>query len=283
MKLSTKQAAILLAAVISARATSFMFSKLCLTTMNTFSLLALRFSLASVILFALFHRRIIHSLSRHNIVSGMVIGTIFFLVLASEHTGLKTTNASAAAFIENLAIIIVPFIECILTKKLPSKKTMTGALLAVAGVGLLTMNGNKIGFTRGEAFLLCAALFYAIAIIVTSKLSRGGDAFVIGFFQVTTTGVLAWSSTVISGGFTSPQSPGQYVMIFLLAVVCTSFGFTLQPVAQSHLSAETAGSFCALGPLVASVLSCVFLRESVTLLSFCGAVLILLSLAVESN
>lgn len=283
MKLSTRHATILLAFVISARATSFLFSKLCLASMNPYSLIALRFTAASVLLFLLFHRKIIREINKHNIRSGVIIGAIYFFVLTCEHTGLKTTNASTGAFIENLAIIIVPFLECLILRSLPAKKTLFSAFLAFAGVGALTMVGNTIGFTSGECFLLGAAFFYACAIIVTARLTKSGDSFVIGFFQVTTTGLLSWINVAIEGEFTLPETHAQYLMILMLAVVCTCFGFTLQPVAQSKLSADTVSSFCALGPLVAAVLSCIFLKEPFTPASLTGAVLILLSLAIQSN
>lgn len=280
MKLSVKQATILLAFVISARATSFMFSKLCLTSMSVFSLIAFRFSVASVILFFIFHKKIIQSSNRWNVCSGMIIGSVFYLVLAAEHAGLKTTAASSAAFIENLAIIIVPFIECVISRTLPSKKTLLVAILAVTGVGILTMGGSEIGITSGDAFLLAAAFLYAMAITITARLVKKGDSFVIGFWQVSATGILAWLHIMVHGDLTMPGQSSQYIMIGILAIVCTSFGFTLQPVAQSKLSAETAGSFCALGPLVASVSSCLFLNETFTGYSFIGAVLILTSLKI---
>lgn len=283
MKLSVKQATVLLAFVISARATSFMFSKICLTSMNTFSLLALRFSTASVVLFFIFHRKIIQSFHKWNVCSGVIIGSVFYLVLAAEHAGLKTTPASSAAFIENLAIIIVPFMECVISRTLPTKKTIFVAVLAVTGVGILTLCGNNIGITSGDIFLFIAAFFYATAIIITARLVGKGDSFVIGFWQVTTTGMLAWLHIMIHGDLTMPGEGAQYIMILILAVVCTSFGFTLQPVAQSKLSAETAGSFCALGPLVASTVSCIFLHEKFTGAFLAGAVLILIALALQSG
>lgn len=283
MNLSKKQATTLLAFVISARATSFLFSKLCLTSMNTSSLIALRFSTASIILLLIFCKKITKSLNAHNVISGIVIGSIFYLVLIAEHTGLKTTNASTAAFIENLAIIIVPFLECLISRTFPTKRTLFCSFIAIIGVGILTLAGNKAYFTSGEVYLFAAAFLYAIAIITTSRLVKSGDSFIIGFFQVTTTGVLSWINIAVEGNLTLPKSPSQYIMIFILAAVCTSFGFTLQPVAQSKLSSETASSFCALGPLVASILSCIFLKEHFTLYSITGAALILLSLAIQSN
>ena len=53
-----KQAEILLAAVITARATSFIFAKWCLADLNTFNLLAVRFLLAFLLLGVLFSRKL---------------------------------------------------------------------------------------------------------------------------------------------------------------------------------------------------------------------------------
>ena len=63
--------------------------------------------------------------------------------------------------------------------------------------------------------------------------------------------------------------------VLALAVVCSGFGFTLQPVAQEGTTAERAGMFCALNPLVASVLGVVFLHEHIGIQGIVGAALIL--------
>lgn len=53
-----KQAEILLAAVITAQATSFIFAKWCLADLDTFNLLAVRFLLAFLLLGVLFFRKL---------------------------------------------------------------------------------------------------------------------------------------------------------------------------------------------------------------------------------
>ena len=283
MKLDSNKAIILMAFVISARASSFMFSKLCLVSMTSYSLLALRFSTAAILLLLLFHRRLIPAMNWQNIRSGIIIGTVFYFVMVAELAGLRTSTASMSAFIENLAIVIVPFFECILMRKYPEKKSILSACLAVCGVGALTMLGNQLGFSVGECFLLAAAFLYAVAIIVTDRLAKSGDSFAIGFVQVATIGILGWMNVIFTGNFTMPTSSSQWLMILVLAVVCTGFGFTLQPVAQAHMSAETASSFCSLAPLIAALLSCIFLKDPVTVHSLIGAFLILLSLAIQTN
>ena len=53
-----KQAEILLAVVITARATAFIFAKWCLADLDTFNLLAVRFLLAFLLLGVLFFRKL---------------------------------------------------------------------------------------------------------------------------------------------------------------------------------------------------------------------------------
>ena len=77
-----------------------------------------------------------------------------------------------------------------------------------------------------------------------------------------------------------PQSGTQWLMIAGLAVICTGFGFTLQPVAQSHTTAQRAGLFCALSPACATLLGAAVLREHISVMGMCGIALILLSLLV---
>lgn len=280
MKLTEKKAELLLMLVISARATSFMFSKLCLTTIDTFSLLALRFLLAATLLFVFFHKRICQGVNKKTFLSGLLIGALFFSVLTCELIGLKTTDSSTASFLENLAIIIVPLMESAITRRKPEKKALLSAVLALAGVAFLTLSADGISFSRGELVLLCAAFLYAVSIIVTNRLSRHGDSFVIGFFQVAAIGVLGLFVSLLTGSFTLPSTPAQYGMIGILSIVCTGFGFTLQPVAQSRLSAEKAGTLCALSPLVAGIMGVVFLKEALTLNMLLGDLLILISLVL---
>jgi len=278
MKLNQKTASILLAFVISARATSFLFSKICLTTMTTFSLISVRFTIAAFIMFILFRKHILSSFSLNDAKKGFLFGTLYFCTLLCEHIGLKTTYSGTASLLENTAIIIVPFAEAFLARKLPPKKIILRALLAITGVLFLSMKGQSFEFSYGELFLLCAAIFYSAAIIVTGRLAGQGDAFNMGFFQVCTIAFWGTISAAVSGNYTLPHSSTQFIMVFILAAVCTCFGFTLQPVAQSKVCSDKAALFCAISPLIAGILGTIILHEAYTLFSICGSILILISL-----
>ena len=89
--MTQKKAEILLAAVIAARATSLLFSKIAMNGMGIFNLLAARFLMAFVLLAVVFFKRLRH-IKRHTLVRGATMGALFFLMLSTELTGLKSTH-----------------------------------------------------------------------------------------------------------------------------------------------------------------------------------------------
>ena len=277
--MNRKQAELLLAAVILTRSSAYIFSKTGLETLGTFNLLAARFLLGFCVLAVIFFKRIRH-INRHDLIGGAVIGAVFTAVMAMELTALKTTDTSTVSFLENTAIIFVPFIEAILIKKLPKPANIIGAVVALCGVGLLTLRGGALGFTTGELCCLAAAILYAVGIIVTDRFSHKCDALLVGIVEV---GCIGLFSLVLSFIFEQPRIPSggtEWGCVLMLALICTGFGFTLQPVAQSHTTSHRAGLMCALNPAFASILGVVFLGEPVTVQGVCGAALILLSLYI---
>lgn len=70
------QAELLLAAVIIARSTSYVFTKVGLQDMGKFTLLAVRFLLAFAFLAALFRRLL--QIDRRTLLSGLAMGSIYF-------------------------------------------------------------------------------------------------------------------------------------------------------------------------------------------------------------
>lgn len=282
IKLKENTATILLAMIICARASSFMFSKQCLDTMNSFSLISIRFIFASLLIFIFFSKKIISNFSKTACLCGCLFGILYTCVLFCELTGLKTTPTGTAAFLENMAIIFVPLIESLIFRKKAGFRSWCCGLLALLGIGIISFSKNGFSLSKGQCFLLLAALFYSSAIITTDKLSKKGNAFVMGFFQILTTGIVSLLITIFSGKLILPSSPSQFIMIGVLTVVCTCFGFTFQPVVQSKLPAQKVALFCALGPFTAVILGAVFLKENLTLNSLLGEGCIMVSLIVSS-
>ena len=277
---SRSRAELLLAGVITARSTSYLFSKLIMQSMSMFNMLGIRFLLAFTLLLILFFKRI-RKINRKTFAAGAVMGCLYFLVMTAELNGLKRTSSGNVSFLENTAIVIVPLLQAVLLRRFPRWKAVICALLCLIGVGFLTI-GSGMAFGAGEMFCMLAAFLYACAILTTDRLTHGNiDSLASGIVQVGMIGTLSLTASLL---FEAPRLPSgmlEWTGIVMLAVVCSGFGFTLQPVAQSGTTAERAGMFCALNPMVATILGIVFLHEAFTVQSAVGGGLILAGILIS--
>ena len=278
--LSVNGATILMAALVIARGTSFMFSKLLLTDMGPLSLLGIRFLLAFIIIFAIFFRYIKKAVKKDpNVIRiSVILGAINFLCMASELIGLQYTTSSTCAFIENSAIVIVPVMEAFLLRRAPSWQIIVCSVLTMGGVALITVGSGFDGFGLGEFLCVIAALTFAIAIIINGRSSRIHDSFTIGLLSVGTMGFMAITAALV---FESPHLPNtseQWMMLMMLVLVCTCLGFVLQPVAQSRISIQMAGVMFGLNPLTAAVLGWIFMGEALGTAGVIGGLLIIIGI-----
>lgn len=273
--MTRKRAELLLAAVISIRATSYLFSKVALQSLQPFNLLAIRFLLAFALLSFITRKRMA-GLKTKTVLRGTALGGAFFLTMGCEMLGLLTTDSSVTSFLENSAVVIVPLLQAVLLRRFPKPVIVFSGLVTMTGIGFLTLQGTGgFQFTSGQLFCMGAAFFYASAIILTDRFSREDDPLVLGVLQVGFIGLFSLCASLIFEQPHLPVQPAVWGAIAVLAVICTGFGFTLQPVAQRGTTAERAGLFCALNPLTATVLGVLVLHENFGMQSIIGGVLVL--------
>ena len=279
--MSKKAAEWLLAAVIFARSTSLLFAKVGLESISPLNLLAVRFCLAFAALCVIFWKKLRH-VTKTDLLHGMILGGVFFAVMTCETFALTRTHASTVSFLVNTAIVIVPLLEALLRRRAPDHRTLLCAAVTLAGVGFLTLKDGLSGFGLGEGLCLLEAVLYAAAIILTGRFSRKGDTVLLGMFQIGFLGVFAAIGSLLVETPRLPQNGTEWGVILALALVCSCFGFTFQPVAQRYTTADRAAQMCAINPLSTAVLSAVFLKERMGIQGLIGAALILLGIVMHN-
>ena len=271
-------AKILLAAVFMARGTSFLFSKNLMAGMPPMSILAIRFILAFIILCLVFFKKI-RECTRQSFVSGVLLGLLYTICMTFEMYGLRLIDSGISSLIENMAILLVPLYVSIFTKALPKIKTIICALLALAGVVFLSLTqiqSNNGGL--GLILMICAALTYATCILFTEKAAQKGDPVTIGIFQLGTMGFLSLLISLATKSFAMPAGQNQWILILVLAVFCSCFGFTFQPLGQKYVPAESAAVLTVINPLTASIMGILIAHEKLTPLKLAGYIIILAAL-----
>ena len=249
--------------------------------MGPLTLNGYRFPLAAIILLFLF-RKDIKKVDKQLVIHGSIIGFFFLLTMTTELIGLKMTNSSTTSFLENTAIIFVPLADALLVRRVPRASAIISALVALAGVGFLTLKDGHIGLTFGEFMCILSALAYTCAVVATDRFSKRDDPFMLGIVQVAFIGASSYILAMVVEGPSFPTAPKAWGVIMFLAIVCTCFGFTLQPVAQSKLSASSSGLFCAFNPLVTAILGYTFLNERLGTTGMIGGILILTSIVIPA-
>ena len=275
-ELTTHQSEALMAAVIIARSTSFVISKTAVAAMSPFNILAVRFLTAFAILILLFHQQLKRCTQRI-FRNGILLGITYTFVMGFEMMGIQFAETSVASLIENSAFMLVPFLEIIFLHAFPKRKVIIGMLLAFCGLLVLNVSPG-MRFQTGWLYLFAAMAFYSVAIFLTSVFAKEGEPLLVGIIQIGTMGFLSLACSLLFEQFRLPSSGKEWMMILMLAVVCSVFGFMLQPVAQRGLDADRAGMFSVLNPLAAIVWGNLILKEPITPAKIIGASFILLGI-----
>ena len=276
LDMNERKGEFLVALALSLRASSLLFGKIAMRTMGPFLTIGLRFTIAFILIALLFHK----SLTKVNLKTlwhCALIGLFFFLAMLFELYGLQTTASSVTAFLEGSVVVMVPAITCIIQRRLPDKITALSAIVAMVGVGFLTLKGDHIGFTAGELLVLGGTFWYSITVLVTDKAAKNDDVMVVAIYQLLFIAIFAFIGAFIFEEVRLPQSGQEWGAVLALAVICSGVGFTIQPLGQKYTTPERAGILAVFNPLTAALLGVIFLHEKLTPSIILGSVLILIA------
>lgn len=273
-KMTQREGEILVALALALRGSSLLFAKIALQTMGPFLLMGIRFLIA-FFLIAFVFRKELKKVTAREMISCVLIGFFFFLSMAFELQGLKTTNASVTSFLEGGVVIVVPIITSITYRRLPDKITIISALIALCGIGFLTLKGGHIGFTVGELFVLGGTVWYSVTVPLTDKAAKTGNPLIIAIFQLLFISIFSFIGAFIWEDLRLPHNQTEWISVLCLAFICSGLGFTLQPIGQKYTTADRAGLLAVFNPLSASTLSIIFLNEKLTASIVIGALLII--------
>ncbi|MCG7336912.1 DMT family transporter [Sporosarcina sp. ACRSM] len=261
---------------------SYLFMKMGLQSIQEYNLIALRFGFAFLVATLVFYRRF-PKMDRKTILHGFLLGSLLFLSTSVVVIGLKTTSVSNAGFLFSLAVIFVPLLIALFSRKKPEKRLLISVCISMTGIGLLTLN-ETLSINTGDFLCILGALFYALHIIITGKVTQKADAISIGVLQLGFAG--AWG-LLFSSIFEKPQLPNDtesWMAILALSILCSAVGFIGQTVAQKYTSPTRTGLIFSLEPVFAAFFAFIFIGEILTYKGYVGAVLVLLGvLAAEIN
>jgi drug/metabolite transporter (DMT)-like permease len=256
---------------------TFVVVKSALSDISTIYFLALRFSVASLCMFALFARPF-QQAGWRTVISGLRGGALAGLFLWSGYMlqtyGLKYTRAGKSGFITGLYIVLVPILSAAIYKRIPQISELAGIAVATVGLVLLTLPTLDFHINTGDLLTMGCAVAFAFHLLLLGYYSQREQFEAVALGQILCAALLS----VLALYLEPPRVVWSGNVIFALAltsIFATAFAFALQTWGQKYTSATRTALIFALEPVFALATAAVVGGEALSPKGLLGAALIL--------
>lgn len=254
---------------------TFSFIKDAVASLTPYNFIFWRFAIASVVLYIFFYRKI--KFTRKTLEHGLLLGLFLAGIVFFQTIGLVYTTASTAAFITGFSVVLVALFETFFGKNWPSIYLILSAVLAVTGIGCITL-AHGLVINQGDLWVLLCAFSTAGYILFASKASASGEAFSLTFLQSIFVFALAGGISQFSAGIVVPHHANVWIAILFCGIFASCLAFFLQLHYQQYVSASKAATIFTLEPVFATITAAIYLHERLTLRFYLGAILIFIAI-----
>ncbi|MFJ5759048.1 DMT family transporter [Neobacillus sp. NPDC093182] len=259
----------------------FVASAIALEHFTPYQILAGRFIIGTIILSIIFHKRL-KNINKSTIIKGAVLGIFLYLAFALQTVGLQFTTPSKNAFLTAVNVVIVPFIAFVMYKRKIDIYELVGAILAMIGVGILSLKLSA-DINIGDLLTLGCAFGFAFHIFYTAKYVKDSDPVSLTLIQMVTAAIIG-SIVVVFKGETSVvmETEGLFSLLYL-GIFSTTIAYLLQTVAQKMITETKAAIILSTESFWGMVFSVAILDEAMTIKMVLGAILILCAIIISET
>jgi drug/metabolite transporter (DMT)-like permease len=201
-----------------------------------------------------------------------------------QNAGIARTSVTHAALLIGAVPVMVAVVAAVWQHIVARPVAWAGFAISLAGVGLVTAGGGGGGATlAGDGLVLASLLLSAVFTVGQVRLLRGRDPVAVTAVQFLGAGIGALAFSVITEGVpAAPASAGPVLAVAALTAGGTLLPFTLFAYGQSRVSAEVAGAFYNLEPLVGAAAGAVVFGNPVGIALVGGGAAILAGIGLSS-
>ncbi|SRR5579871_144362 len=264
---------------------TFVVVKNSLDQVSVFLFLALRFTLAGMLM-AAWRPRVFFSIEREDIFAGLRLGFFMFAGYAFQTAGLQYTSASNSGFVTGSSVVLVPLLFALFWGYKLTSWVYAGALAAGLGLYYLTIPAEGVAhLNRGDVLTFVAAASYAVHIILVSEYTKQHSASALSVLQVIACAGMAWIMTGVAAAIRWQPvrfEPGWSLLtgILVCAVFATAVAFSIQLWAQQYTTPGHAAILFTLEPVFAVLTSYIFLGERLAARAIFGAAFVLAGILI---
>lgn len=270
MNRARADASILLIALIWGA--TFVVVKSALSGASVLLFLALRFTLATVVLLVALRGRFSGG---QPLGGGVITGLFLFLGYALQTFGLQSVSASRSAFLTGLFVVLVPLFGSCVHRSAPRVLEILGACAALGGTAVMSWEGAAIRLSAGDLLTIGCAAAFAAHMLCVEHFSRRMNYEILTVLQVATVAALSLATFWWAEPPRLEWTWGLVGALLITGVLGTALSFLLYTSAQRHTTAARAAVLTAMEPVFAAVTAWLFAGERWQAATFAGAGLIL--------
>jgi O-acetylserine/cysteine efflux transporter len=201
-----------------------------------------------------------------------------------QNAGITRTSVTHAALLIGAVPVLVAIIAAVWHRTVARPVAWFGFAVSLGGVGLVTAGGGGGGATlAGDGLVLASLLLSATVTVAQARLLTGRDPVAVTAVQFLGATLGSLPVAVVSEGAPArPAGFGAPLAVVALALAGTLLPFTLFAFGQTWVSAEVAGAFLNLEPLVGAITGAVAFGDPVGLAQVFGGMAILAGIALSS-
>jgi drug/metabolite transporter (DMT)-like permease len=272
------RADLLLLLVSAIWGTTFSLLRESLRVIHPVELMAIRFSLAAIVLVAVFGQRL-WPIRRRWLFNGAWLGVWLSAGYLTQVIGLATITAARSAFITSTYVVFTPFLAIPLGAGAPGLGDLLGVALAFGGISLFNADAG-FALSPGEWWTLGCALSFGIQIVITNIVAKKHDPIALSVVQIVVGALFGWIFVAARGGFQTPPERIPWGILVYLAVVATALVILIQTWALARTTPVKAALIFSTEPIFATIFAVSFFGESMTGREVLGGVLIVSAVVI---
>jgi O-acetylserine/cysteine efflux transporter len=280
MNVERRIAVVALAAAGLLWGTTVPVSKLALAWLPAGWLTVARFGVAAVVLLVAIRFRVRAACGPAVLAWGAVGygGTILV-----QNAGIARTSVSHAALLVGASPVLVAVVAAVWHRRVAHPLAWTGSAVSFAGVALVAAGGGGGATLTGDGLVLASLIPSASFTVAQARLLRGRDPVAVTTLQFLAATLATLPVAAVTDGMpAAPGGAGALLATAGLALGGTLAPFTLFAYGQARVSAEIAGAFVNLEPLVGAAAGAVVFGDPVGIAHAAGGVVILAGIALSS-
>ncbi|MGM9968799.1 MAG: DMT family transporter [Anaeroplasma sp.] len=216
---------------------------------------------------------------KKTITGGILVGLMLCIASNLQQIGIVKTTPGKAGFLTAMNIVFVPIISFVIYKKKINYKQIIGIILAVIGMGLLTLD-NNFSINIGDLLCLGCAFFFAIHIIFVDYFSKDINSILLSMISFFVASIFSLFIALPFEKFDLHSFYLSLPYILYLGIASCGIGYTLQIVGQKRITEVKATLLLSLEAVFSVIFSFLILKQMLEVQEIIGCFIMLIGVII---